>query len=422
MTILNKDKVAEIKDHLIRKDMTQKEIGKKFGVSRSVVSDIACGRVHKDVLPRNEATPEESEIFKLQSQITHLRDERNDYRRKLNTAAKTQGLFDAIIENIDDVVVPMRALPAARRPFKEPTKQLSEHLVLHLSDGHHDQVVTREDTGGLEEYNFLVSACRAEKLVDTTLKFTQQTLASTYRFPTLTVLAYGDHTSGEIHGAVRRSYFKNCFKNCHATGQLHALMLRDFAPHFEQINVIYVPGNHGRRTQKKDYHGAHDNWDYLIAKMAQMYCRGIDNINFVIPNAFSAIVDIDGVGFHISHGDDVRSQLGIPWYGLEKRKHRLMALEGVRQGIPVKYYCCGHFHRPGTTTEIDGELILNGAWPATDAFAFNALGGFTEPSQLIHGVNKKYGITWRLPVKLRCEYEKTGPRRYRLEDMDDVSI
>jgi hypothetical protein len=236
------------------------------------------------------------------------------------------------------------------------------------------------------------------------------------------VLAYGDHTSGEIHGAMSRSYFKNCFKNCHATGQMHAAMFRDFAPYFEQVNIIYVPGNHGRRSNKKDYHGAHDNWDYLIAKVSQMYCRGIDNINFVIPNSFSAIVDIDGVGFHISHGDDVRSSLGIPWYGLEKRKHRLMALEGVRQGIPVKYYCCGHFHRPGTTSEIDGELILNGAWPATDAYAFNALGGFTEPTQLIHGVNKKYGITWRLPVKLRCEYENTGPRRYRLENMDSISI
>ncbi len=422
MTILNKNQVSEIKDHLIRKDLTQKEIGKKFGASRSVISDIACGRVHKDVKAANEATPEESEIFRLQAENTHLRDERNDVRRKLKAAAKTQGLFDAIVEEVEDAVVPMRPLPPARRTLEAPARQLTEHLVLHLSDGHHDQVITREDTGGLEEYNFPVSLCRAEKLVDTTLKFTQQTLASTYSFPTLTVLAYGDHTSGEIHGAMRRSYFKNCFKNCHATGQMHAAMLRDFAPYFEQVNVIYVPGNHGRRSIKKDYHGAHDNWDYLIAKVAQMYCRGIDNINFVIPNSFSAIVDIDGVGFHISHGDDVRSSLGIPWYGLEKRKHRLMALEGVRQGIPVKYYCCGHFHRPGTTSEIDGELILNGAWPATDAYAFNALGGFTEPTQLIHGVNRKYGITWRLPVKLRSEHEKTGPRRYRLENMDSISI
>jgi hypothetical protein len=99
-----------------------------------------------------------------------------------------------------------------------------------------------------------------------------------------------------------------------------------------------------------------------------------------------------------------------------------MALENVREGVPIRYYCCGHFHRPGSTTEVNGEMLINGAWPATDAYAYNSLAGFTEPSQLIHGVNKEYGITWRLPVKLRCDYESTGPRRYKLEDMDDIQI
>jgi hypothetical protein len=199
-------------------------------------------------------------------------------------------------------------------------------------------------------------------------------------------------------------------------------MYRDLAPYFEQVNIVYVPGNHGRRSMKKDYHGAHDNWDYLIATTAMLYCRDLDNVDFTIPNAFSANIDIGGVGFHVFHGDDVRSQLGIPWYGLEKRRHRLMALENVREGVPIRYYCCGHFHRPGSTTEVNGEMLINGAWPATDAFAFNALAGFTEPSQLLHGVNKKYGITWRLPVKLRCSYEHKGPRRYKLANMDDISI
>lgn len=422
MTKLPDDQVRQIKDLLASKTMTQKQIGAKFGVSRSVVSDIACGRVHKDVKSQAEVSEEDARFFKLQAEIAHLREERNNARRQLKAAARSHGLFQAIAEEMDERVTPMLALPKARPRFKPTRDTVEEHLVMHISDGHHDQVVTRDDTGGLEEYNFPISMCRGERLVDTTLKWTQETLAPQFRFKSLTVLAYGDHTSGEIHKAVERSYFRNCFKNCHAIGQLHALMYRDLAPYFDQVNIVYVPGNHGRRTQKKDYHGAHDNWDYLIATVARLYCRGIDNVNFAIPNAFSANVDIGGVGFHIFHGDDVRSSLGIPWYGLEKRRHRLMALDGVRQGVPIRYYCCGHFHRPGSTTEVNGEMIINGAWPASDAYAYNSLGGFTEPTQLIHGVNEKYGITWRLPVKLRCEYEHEGPRRYQLEDMDDVQI
>lgn len=422
MTKLSTDEVKEIKKELASKRLTQRDIGGKFGVSRSVISDIACGRVHKDVKVTLEATEEEAQIFKLQAENAHLREERNLAKRQLKSAAKTQGLFQAIVDDMDSRVRPMTALPKARPIYKEPKNMVEEHLVMHLSDGHHDAVVTRDDSGGLEEYNFPISMCRAERLVDTTLKWTQQTLGANFKFPSLTVLAYGDHTSGEIHGAVGRSYFRNVFKNAHAIGQLHALMYRDMAPYFDQVNIIYVPGNHGRRSTKKDYHGAHDNWDYLIGKTAQMYCRGIDNVSFTIPNSFSANVDIGGVGFHISHGDDVRSSLGIPWYGLEKRRHRLMAIENIREGVPIRYYCCGHFHRPGSTTEVNGEMLINGAWPATDAFAYNAMAGFTEPSQLIHGVNKDYGITWRLPVKLRCEYESEGPRRYKLEDMEDINL
>ena len=421
MTKLKKENVEEIKDALAAGALTQKQIGDKHDVSRSVISDIACGRVHKDVKAKNEMSPEDSQIFKLQAENAHLREERNLANRQLKRAAKTQGLFQAIVDEMDTHVTPMKALPDARPEWKSRA-EVEEHLVMHLSDGHHDQVVTHDDSGGLEKYDFPISMCRAERLVDTTLKWTQETLAPQFRFPSLTVLAYGDHTSGEIHNAVQRSYFRNAFVNSHAIGQLHALMFRDMAPYFKQVNVIYVPGNHGRRSNKKDYHGAHDNWDYLIGKTAQLYCRDIDNIQFAIPNAFSANVDIGGVGFHIFHGDDVRSQLGIPWYGLEKRRHRLMALDNVRSGVPIRYYCCGHFHRPGSTTEVNGEMLINGAWPATDAYAYNALGGYTEPSQLIHGVNKKYGITWRLPVKLRCDYEHKGPKRYRLEDMDEVSI
>jgi len=419
MTKLTDDNVRDIKVALSEKVMTQAQIGEQFGVSRSVISDISTGRVHKDVTAPEPDS--DNQFLKLRGEIEHLREERNEYKRQLKAAAKTQGLFSSVVDEMQRIVTPMKALPPAR-PFEVGSVKegISEHLVMHLSDGHHDQIVTPSDTGGLETYDFPISMCRAERYVDTIIKWTQQTLAPQFKFPTLTVLAYGDHTSGEIHGAATRSYFKNMFKNTLAIGQLHSLMFRDLAPYFDQVNVVYVPGNHGRRSTKKDYHGAHDNWDYLIAKTAELYCADLTNVAFTIPNSFSINLDIGGVGFCIFHGDDIRSSLGIPWYGLERRKQRITALNSVQKGTPVRYHCCGHFHRPGSTTELNGEMIINGAWPASDAFAFNAIGGWTEPSQLIHGVNKEYGITWRLPVKLRCPYEHKGPKRYKIDLMKEV--
>jgi UDP-2,3-diacylglucosamine pyrophosphatase LpxH len=311
-----------------------------------------------------------------------------------------------------------KVVPVDPRPPKD--QQIEEHLVMHISDGHHDQIVKPSECGGLERYNFPISMRRGEHYVDTLLKWSQHTLAPQFHFPTLTVLAYGDHTSGEIHGAAQRSYFRNQFKNSFAIGQLHALMYRDLAPYFETVNVVYVPGNHGRRSMKKDYHGAHDNWDYMVAETARLHCRDIKNINFVIPDTFTININIHGVGFCVFHGDDIRSNLGIPWYGMERRQRRIMALSSMQGETRIRYYCCGHFHRPASMNELDGEMLMNGAWVASDAYAYNSFGGYTEPSQLIHGVNSKYGITWRMPVKLKTDNEQDGPQRYKIDMMEDV--
>lgn len=435
MPKLTEAKVREIKGLLAEDRLTQPEIAKQFKISRSLVSNIATGRAYSKIegpeappksgkgqrkkLPEYDPTSER--ILELEAEVAHLREERNHARRQLKVAAKTQGLFKAMTTELERVVKPFRSLPRARPAFSQPKKaSVVEHLVLHISDGHHDQIVTPEECGGLECYDFPISVCRGEHLIDTTLKWTQETLAPQFYFPELTILAYGDHTSGEIHGHTNRSYFKNQFKNSLAIGQFHALMYRDLAPYFDVVNVVYVPGNHGRRSQKKDYHGAQDNWDYLIAKTAELYCQDLDNIHFTVPDAFSINLDISGIGFCIFHGDDIRSNLGIPWYGLERRQRRIMALNRVQGGPPIRYYCCGHFHRPGSTSEVDGELLMNGPWVATDAFAYNALSAYSEPTQLLHGVNKKYGITWRLPIKLRCDHERHGPKRYKIDLLDEV--
>jgi len=427
---LTVEKVKRIKK-LLKKGVTQPKIAAHFGVSRSLISDIATGRVWTKVggkVPNKrqggqhkvvDYDPTDSRVLSLESEIVMLQEERQAMRRQIKAMSKARGLFQAIVDEMEKVVTPMEALPKFI-PVASSKMCVEEHLVMHLSDGHHDQIVLPSDCGGLENYNFLVSMRRAEQYVDTVLKWTQ-TLAPQFRFPVLTVLAYGDHTSGEIHSHAERSYFRNQFKNCFAIGQLHALMFRDLEPYFDAINVVYVPGNHGRRSLTKNYHGAHDNWDYLIAETARLHCSDIPSIHFTIPDSFSINLDINGVGFCIFHGDDIRSNLGIPFYGLERRQQRIMALNQAL-GTRIRYFCCGHFHRPSSLTDIDGEIVVNGAWVATDAYAYNSFSGFSVPSQLLHGVDPKYGITWRLPVHLRTDDEANGPQRYQIDLAKEVRI
>jgi len=427
---ITKAQVASIKVD-IKARTKQTDIAKKYKISRSLVSDIANDRAHKDVpwpgdkpAPKRAAgqhkpipdhDPTDRRVLELEAEVHHLTDERNRERRKVKAGAKIEGLFKAMGSVLDDRIIPIKPLPTARKQTSRKGR-IEEHAVLHLSDGHHDQVVTPEECGGLETYDFPISCCRAERLVDSTLQWTQQTLESSHYFPVLNVLAYGDFTSGEIHGAAERSYYRRMMKNCLAIGKLHALMYRDLAPHFEQVNVVYVPGNHGRRSNKKNYHGAHDNWDYLLAKLAETYCADIDNVDFLIPDCFSVNLNLNGVGFNIAHGDDIRSNMGIPWYGLQRRQSRLQALAPLMDGPRVRYYCVGHFHHKGMVGSLDTEQIMNGPWLGTDAYAFNSLSAYSDPFQWCHGVNPKYGITWRLDVRLKdVERESHGPQRYLIE-------
>jgi len=430
---LTKPKVAQIKAALAEGEK-QPALARKFKISRSVISDIATGRVHRDVpwpegynpVPRKpggqrakkDFDPTNERIMELEAEIIHLHDELKREQRRVKAGAKTAGLFKAIVREMDDRVKPIHPLPPA---FEYRRKaQIVEHCVMHVSDGHHDQVITPEMVGGLEEYNFPISCCRGERYVDTVIEWTQDTLAPKFYFPVLWVLAYGDHSCGEIHRAAERSYYRNQFRNCLAIGQLHALMYRDLAAHFEQVNILCLSGNHGRRTPKKDYYGANDNWDYLIAEIARLHCKAMPNVSFVIPDAWSANIDINGVGFNISHGDDVRSNLSIPWYGMQRRQKGLIALGAAAGGKRCRYYCVGHHHTASTLSDIDGEMMVNGAWTATDPFAYNSLSGYREPAQWFHGVNPKHGITWRMSVKLQSAREKEGPKRYLIDGGRDV--
>lgn len=411
--MLKQSDIATIR-RLAKAGMKQADIAEQFSCSRGCVSDIVTGRRHKGEGERPD--PTNGRILDLEAEVSHLREELQQAGKKSKAQTRERGLFKAVVEELEARIKPFDALPPVYKPRAK--KAITEHVVMHLSDGHHDQVVTAEESGGFETYDFPISCARAERYVDTVIEWTQDTIAPRFNFPVLHVFAYGDHTSGEIHGHGPRSYYRNQIKNSHAIGILHALMYRDLAPYFEQINVIYLSGNHGRRTTEKDYHGAQDNWDYLIAEFARCYCKDLGNVNFTIPNAFSVNVDVNGVGFNLSHGDDVRGNLGIPFYGMVRRQKGLIALGAAANAPRVRYYVMGHHHVAANLSDIDGELIVNGAWVGTDAYAYNRFAGYREPCQWFHGVNPHHGITWRMNVKLKRENEV--PKRYLIDGGRDV--
>lgn len=356
--------------------------------------------------------PTDERILRLESQLVAERAEKNALASQTKILKKKAAIFEALVEQMHEYVPPLEPLPGLFKPPKE--KKITEHLVMHLSDIHGDEVVKASQVGGLEDYDFEIACLRAQRYVEQTIEHTQVHLTN-YSFPTLWLLSYGDLTSGEIHGGTARSYFRNQFKNCLAIGRMKAMMIRDLAPYFQDVKVICLPGNHGRRSKKKDYDGAHDNWDYLVCETAAMLTEDIPNVEFTIPDQFSINVDINGSIFNISHGDDIKSWNSIPYYGIERKTRRLAALHS-RQ--PINYFCMGHFHQPAMLDNgLEGETIINGPWLATGTYAYEGLAAASKPRQWIHGVHAKNGISWRMPIDLRLPGERKllSDRRYKIE-------
>ncbi len=402
---LSDKKREQVQNYLESGEFTHKQIAQLCKVAVGTVSNVSRCLIKP---PKNQPDPTDKHILKLEAQNLALKDESNRCKQAYKAAQRKNSVFEALVDEMKSVVKPIQALPKA---IIIPKKQkvIRETLVAHLSDEHADSIILPHQVGGLERYNFPIALRRAEEYVDTVIKFSQKTL-SNYQFDTLVIIAHGDHTSGEIHKATEHSYYRNQFRNSLAIGQMHSLMLRDLAPHFKQVNILYVPGNHGRRSVKKDYRGAWDNWDYLVAETARMHCLDIENIGFQIPDSFSVGIEIEGYGFHVSHGDDVRSWNSIPWYGIERKTRRLSGLSAIMKKR-FHYYCFAHFHNMATQAALDGETLINGSWPATDPYAFESLSVYSEPSQWLHGVHRNRGISWRLNMKLKTPREHLGPNR-----------
>lgn len=351
-------------------------------------------------------------VNQLEGQLLVQRDENRLLKAQLAATQKNETTLKVLAEEVKQLVHPIPPYNEMwKRQAKGPTK---ESLVLHLSDGHHDSVILPHRVQGLEAHDFNVAMARGEHLVDGLLNFTQNNMAS-HQFETLYILAYGDHTQGEIHGAVHHTHFGNMMRNCLAIGQFHSQMFRDLAAWFPEVKILYLSGNHGRRKEvaKKDYHASWDSWDYLIAETAKSYCSDLYNVEFIIPDSFSAVMEIEGFNFCCFHGDDIKGWMGIPWYGIERKTRRLTALTSAHDR-KIDYYCLGHFHACATQQCLKGETIINGAWPACDPYSFNALDGYNEPMQMLHGVHEKQGVSWRLPIKLKRPPEEEVPQKYRV--------
>lgn len=283
---------------------------------------------------------------------------------------------------------------------KLKAKTSRETHVLLLSDWHNGEVVSGEAMRGFNAFDKRVFAERVQRVIDAALEIKMMNeTGGTYHYERLVVGLNGDFVSGTIHELEKHGDHENVVWAVYETGLKLGEALRALAAQYPSVDVFCTSGNHGRlpdarKVQQKEPTRSWDTMVYLIAKTA---LAEVKNIRWLIPNSYSVAYEVYGWRFLQTHGHDVKSWNGIPFYGINRMVSNINALEAGR-GSAIHYWLLGHFHTLSSLPHATGEMFVNGSIIGGNEFSLNALGKVDRPQQLLLAVHPAQGISgqWRL--------------------------
>lgn len=239
-----------------------------------------------------------------------------------------------------------------------------EILVLELSDLHIGRTTN--------SYNIRVFKERMEMVADRVIRLVTLFRAGR-NIKKLYIFGLGDWVDGdaifpgqpfEIEGSKMKQIFLWGLPSI-------SKFLGEIAPHFKEIKIFCVKGNHGRNTK---FDAQEVNWDLILYELLKESTKQIKNISWDITWEWYQIVKIFNWKFLLIHGDQIRMWMNLPFYGMTQK--------GMRWQGSIKerwdYLNLGHFHTPINFVWNNFEVIANGTFLSGDDWAQRELGMNSE--------------------------------------------
>lgn len=346
------DDLKNLNKHITWREIAE-EINKNFGIVKNA-------NTVKKAYFRFKKKAKSQNIISItdEQKILYLERELSATKSKLKKLLVNDYVEQKIIEAIAKKEYRVKAPGAIQLRFGKG--KIIEEAVLMLSDLHIGELVDFEEMGGLNEYNIEVFYRRL-KIVEQTLVKIITIMREAYKIETLNIFGLGDWVSGFIHLELAETNDIDITTILFEVGNEIANMIARLSTMFKRINFIGIFGNHGRLTKDIRYKKKFINWDYIFYHTIALYCKDLHNVNFTIPKSFWHISEIQSKKFLLLHGDNIKSYLNIPWYGIQKMVARLTELLASRK-IFFDYTCLAHFHNSGTLQTNSGKIILNGCF------------------------------------------------------------
>jgi hypothetical protein len=322
--------------------------------------------------------------------------ERNIHRVNTREAARTEIILDHLTQALSGFapkqfsVIPPKAIDSKRR---SPMS-----LVCLLSDWQYGETVNPAHVMGLNAYDCEIAARRVyhlERLVLTALDI----MGRSHPMPTLHLPLLGDMVSGIIHDLPETNEV-NVYEQYFGVVFLLAQFVMRLAPHFEEVKLYGVFGNHGRMTEKKKSTDEYINWDWLAYQALEMLLVNQPNITCNFPRGIFMVEKIEGHDCLFTHNANAKSWNQIPLYGIKRAVSQLTELlQAVDQKFEYAFFA--HFHQGCVLDRAVGEIIVNPSLVGGGEFSINNILASSPPRQRIMAFHAEHGKTWELNNNLK---------------------
>lgn len=329
-----------------------------------------------------------------------LRLENARLRRSANKETSADLASERVVQRLEEAIKTIRpSWEGTMIPVEERGDRTAQEAVLLWSDLHAAEVVSLEETRGINEYNWSIME---KRMADAQRAVFSHTDHFGFNINTLHIPMLGDMLSGDIHEELKVTNDRPLTEAVVDLAEAHVPWLLGFADRFPLIKISGVPGNHPRATQKPQAKQAHNNADWLFYQFLKAMLKGHPQFEFDIARgSFNVITLADRWRALLMHGDGIRSTMpGVPWGGVIRR---ITVLESqfVAARTPLDFVFLGHFHTRNALDGVNSQVYMNGSLKGADEYSLKMFGSGRPAAQSLMTFHPKRGWTGSYAMNLQ---------------------
>ncbi len=263
--------------------------------------------------------------------------------------------------------------------------------VILAGDWHTEEIVTRAQTNGLNEFNPAICDARALRFFRSSLRLIQL-LNQDVKIHTVVLALLGDFITNDLHEEAAETNDKRPIHAIIHVQNLIASGIEFLLEHSPYKFVIPCKvGNHSRTTKKVRFSVENGHsLEHLMYVNLAAYFRNEPRVQFLIDEGYHQYFDVYGTLLRFHHGHAIQYAGGIGGLFIPAFKKISQWNKGRRADLDL----FGHFHQ----TKDGGNFLCNGSLIGYNSFAVTIGADFEPPRQTLLLIDKRRGRTCQWPV------------------------